>query len=161
VLRQARQRHRARCSLSHLPVRSSRRHLADLGASNGQARQAAQVRQPRAIQPVQTSILVPVNGQDGTTVALAEARRISAPRIASLPRLHTKTAQRRAADRGEMISFVSQRENQCDRAGRKLPGMHPICDRAPLLLQGSVVFRRPYLRSKYFFVLSQTNDVVL
>ena len=30
-----------------------------------------------------------------------------------------KTAQRRAADEGELISFESQRENQCEMAGLK------------------------------------------
>ena len=50
---------------------------------------------------------------------IAEVRRVAQQRLLLLPRLHTKTAQRRAADEGELISFESQRENQCETAGLK------------------------------------------
>jgi len=50
---------------------------------------------------------------------IAEVRRVAQQRLMLLPRLHTKTAQRRATDLGELISFSSQRENQCELAGLK------------------------------------------
>jgi len=53
------------------------------------------------------------------SATIAEVRRVAQQRLLLLPRLHTKTAQRRAADEGELISFESQRENQCETAGLK------------------------------------------
>jgi hypothetical protein len=50
---------------------------------------------------------------------IAEVRRVTQQRLLLLPRLHTKTAQRRATDLGDLISFASHRENQCELAGLK------------------------------------------
>ena len=91
----------------------------NVAMSAGQARRADGTRpltglhrtpplRPAAYEPPRT---------DAATIA--EVRRVAQQRLLLLPRLHTKTAQRRAADEGELISFESQRENQCEMAGLK------------------------------------------
>jgi hypothetical protein len=91
----------------------------NVAMSAGQARRADGTRpltglhrtpplRPAAYEPPRT---------DAATIA--EVRRVAQQRLLLLPRLHTKTAQRRAADEGELISFESQRENHCEMAGLK------------------------------------------
>ena len=106
-------------STPSVPTRHDQVIHSDLAMAARQRLRADGARPPTVIQRLPPPRAAANEPPRTAAATIAEVRRVAQQRLMLLPRLHTKTAQRRAADLGELISFSSQRENQCELAGLK------------------------------------------